>query len=231
MSATLRRFRIHLFSFAPGRLASHKNLMPCVIIGDDGGITVRNGEDSVIANALCIKPNCEHSLVIKGAGAEIVFLDGLTMREDAFDFFALDSSWLDLPNAIREKDYAAIDGLADTLRGKPIVPDPEIMDIVDEIYASSIKRLSQFDLAERLNLERTRALRRFKNCTGQTFRKFKIWSASVNAVRDIHRGERIGDAGIDYGFSDASHVARTANSIFGLTPSEGIKGLRGIISV
>jgi AraC-like DNA-binding protein len=85
-------------------------------------------------------------------------------------------------------------------------------------------RLSQGELARRLNTERTRALRMFKAATGQTFRQFKQWSALQHAAHQIAAGELVRTAAMDAGFADTAHLTRTFRTSFGLTPSEAIAG-------
>lgn len=74
-------------------------------------------------------------------------------------------------------------------------------------------------------------MRHFKATTGQTFRKFKIWAAMMCAVDAAHNGEKIGLAGIQAGLSDAAHLTRTAATLFGITPTQGLSGLSGFTSM
>ena len=84
-------------------------------------------------------------------------------------------------------------------------------------------RLSQLELARRLKMERTSALRMFKAATGLTFRQFKQWSALQHAARQIAAGELVRtDPG--RGLRRYAHLTRTFRASFGLTPSEAIAG-------
>ena len=88
--------------------------------------------------------------------------------------------------------------------------------------------MSQDELAKKLGLGRTQALRYFKRVTGQTFRRYKKWAASIAVTSSVFNGQVIGHAGMDAGFSDAAHTSRTAKELFGLSPSNGVISLRGI---
>ena len=96
--------------------------------------------------------------------------------------------------------------------------------MIETIIAEPMLRLSQLELAHRLKMERTSALRMFKAATGQTFRRFKQWSALQHAARQIAAGELVRTAAMDAGFADTAHLSRTFRASFGLTPSEAIAG-------
>jgi len=72
------------------------------------------------------------------------------------------------------------------LRARLTAPAPRlptgIAEVVRAIHADPMQRMSQGELARRLRMERTRALRCFKAATGQTFREFKRWSG-CNTLR------------------------------------------------
>jgi AraC-like DNA-binding protein len=96
--------------------------------------------------------------------------------------------------------------------------------VIETIIAEPMLRLSQLELAHRLKMERTSALRMFKAATGLTFRRFKQWSALQHAARQIAAGELVRTAAMDAGFADTAHLTRTFRASFGLTPSEAIAG-------
>lgn len=231
MAFTNRRFRTHVFTFSAAELEMHENLMPCVIFGNAAPVRVGNRELEVSSQIVAIKPGMPHTVSIAESGAEIVYFDGLQFRSSLPSFYEVEAQWLSLPNAIKNEDHSAIYDFRGWLGGAVLRADPDVLEIVEELYSSSMNRLSQLELSQRLGLERTQALRHFKANTGQTFRKFKIWASTIAAAHDIFHGKKIGVAGIDSGFSDAAHVARTARRIFGLTPTVGMEYLRDVISV
>jgi AraC-like DNA-binding protein len=96
--------------------------------------------------------------------------------------------------------------------------------VIETIIAEPMLRLSQLELAHRLKMERTSALRMFKAATGMTFRGFKQWSALQHAARRVAAGELVRTAALDAGFADTAHLTRTFRASFGLTPSEAIAG-------
>lgn len=100
-----------------------------------------------------------------------------------------------------------------------------VAEVVRAIHADPMQRMSQDELARRLHMERTRALRRFKAATGQTFREFKRWSALLHAAQLMAGGALVRTAAMDAGFADSAHLTRVFRQGFGLTPSAAIAGL------
>jgi AraC-like DNA-binding protein len=217
-----------MFSFGQGRLEMHKNLMTCVIIGHKRSVCVADDIQSIEADIICIKPGVGHSVAVQAGGADIYYFDGLRLPETAPSFIGLNPEWRALRFAFDDRDHTTVEAFRQTLVAQKPPPDQGVMGIVSDLYSRPFERLPQTELAQRLGLERTQALRHFKATTGQTFRKFKIWAAMVAAARSAYGGERIGLAGIEAGFSDAAHLARTAKQTFGLTPTDGIAGLKNI---
>lgn len=219
------RFRNHLFSFEAAELAMHKNLTTCVIFGRTQPVLVANGQMELEADIICIKPDILHRVSVREGGAEIMYLDGILLPDSTDVFEHIDTSKKRIPDAFKMANHQAINDFRLELEGQRLPPDPLIMEIVEQLYTGSHERMSQEALSQKLGLERTQALRHFKGNTGQTFRKFKIWAAVVATAHGTFSGEQIGLAGVDAGFSDAAHTARTAMATFGITPTRGLSGL------
>lgn len=231
MPSNAPAFRNHKFSFAKGELGLHENLMTCVIVGCKGQVLVSDDREQTEAYAICIKPDVIHRVVIPEGGAEIVYLDGVQQVANAPKFGELPEAWQGLPKAIQTRDHIALAAYRKLLNRNDTPSDAGVMRIVERLYKDPFERLSQLDLAHALQLERTLAMRHFKSTTGQTFRKFKIWAAMMCAVDAAYNGEKIGLAGIQAGFSDAAHLTRTASTLFGITPTQGLSGLRGFTTI
>jgi AraC-like DNA-binding protein len=164
-------------------------------------------------------------VVVNEGGAEIVYLDGVQLPQTKVALKEIDPRWGHVPNGFREGRREVVTDFRHEVGERRPAPDPKIMEIVEQLYIAPFERMSQTELSQRLGLERTMALRHFRATTGQTFRKFKIWAGIVAAARCAHQGEKIGLAGIDAGFADAAHTARTAMDVFGMTPTKGLGGL------
>jgi AraC-like DNA-binding protein len=90
---------------------------------------------------------------------------------------------------------------------------------IEAILGDPMLRMTQHELAERLRLGRTQALRAFKAATGMTFRELKRWTALCAATRQIAQGQLVRTAAMDAGFADTAHLTRTFRSAFGTTPT------------
>lgn len=224
-------FRNHLFAFDEGSLALHENLMPCVIVGLQNQVVVSGTHDWVTADVVAIRPGVPHGVTVGVGGAAIVYFDGVQFANDRRLFWSLPPDWRDMPRCF---DGTDLDGLArfrNRIDQSVSPPDHSVLKIVQQLYDDPFQRQTQTDLAHSLGLERTQALRHFKATTGLTFRKFKIWAGIVAATHAAAAGDAIGSAAISAGFSDAAHLARTANTVFGITPTMGLSGLGQIVSL
>lgn len=218
-----------MFSLSKSELAMHENLIPCIIFSNKDLVQVKNENTEIKSKIICIKPDVSHGVSIPQSGAEILYLDGVKLGDDFADFEALSSEWADIPEAFHTKNHKRMDELRNAINGENTPTDELIFEVIESLYRSPLDRMTQEQLAQSLGLERSQALKYFKSETGQTFRRFKKWAATVTVTSSVFNdGQIISHAGIDAGFSDAAHTSRTAKEIFGLTPSAGVSSLRGI---
>jgi AraC-like DNA-binding protein len=220
-----------MFSLSATELAMHENLMTCVIFGTENVVRVSNGTTDVTAEIICIKPNVFHRVFIPDGGADVLYLDAVKLHHNFANFEALSRDWSNIPEDFKNGDHNAIAAFRDFLDTEKVAPTRHIFDVIEELYSTPLNRMTQDELALNLGLERTQALKYFKSVTGQTFRRFKKWAASVTVTSFVFDGQVIGQAGMDAGFSDAAHTSRTVKELFGLTPTDGVKSLRGIATL
>ena len=218
-------FASSLFPFVAKNLAPHKNPVTCILAGLDRPLTVRTNAERIEGELVIIRPGVEHWVEINGH-AKVLYFDGLE-----FPFTAALAARLP-----REVVTLAIDALASSsgaqqeLRAKlsrararcPLA----IAKTIDVMLQDPMTRMTQNELAERLRLERTQALRAFKAATGMTFREFKRWTALCAATRQIADGQLVRTAAMDAGFADTAHLTRTFCAAFGTTPTLATANLR-----
>ncbi len=224
-------FRTHMFSMGETHLKMHKNNTSCVIFSRDLPLNVSNDESEVEAHIVSIRPNVLHRASIGSEGADVLYFDGIQYEDRKPDFERLDKEWALIPNAMRRQDYRTVEAFREFLGYDNYSGSIQMVNVIDELYSDPFIRMSQDDLAERLGLERTQALRFFKTVTGQSFRKFKKWAGLIAASHMANRGDSIGLAAIDAGFSDAAHISRTAKEVFGLTPTIALSTLTSLITL
>ncbi len=217
-------FSTSVFSVDVTSIGLHCNPVTCVLTGRTRSLTLVSRDEVVTGDILLVRPGIEHRVVCSG-GINVMYLDGLVwsgssglaeMLQGRLADLAIDAIFQgsDAQAALRQRLGA----------GAPQFP-PQLMAIIEDLIAEPMSRMTQRELAERLQMERTKALRLFKAATGQTFRRFKQWSGLQHAARKIASGELVRTAAMDAGFADTAHLSRTFRLSFGLTPSEAIAGL------
>ena len=213
-----------VFSVDVERLAPHCNPAPCVIAGRRGSVAVISASEQVTGDVVFIRPGVEHRVVCANGGINAIYLDGLTLGNFRCAQ-RLQGRLADIAVDALFQEAGAQAELRDRLTTAAATPIPQQLSVVIEsMIAEPMLRLSQLELAHRLKMERTSALRMFKAATGVTFRRFKQWSALQHAARQIAAGELVRTAAMDAGFADTAHLTRIFRASFGLTPSEAIAG-------
>ena len=217
-------FATSVFSVDVDRVAAHCNPVTCVISGIRGAVSVIGGGEQLTGDIVLIRPGIEHRVVCDG-GINAMYLDGLSWPEGARLAERLAG---DIGGLARDALFQGVDAQDELRRrlARGLLPfPPHLASVIEDLASDPMSRMSQFELAGRLQMERTKALRLFKAATGQTFRWFKQWSGLRHAARQIASGELVRTAAMDGGFADTAHLTRTFRLSFGLTPSEAIAGL------
>lgn len=222
-------FATSVFSVDVDGVAPHRNPVTCVISGIRGSVSVigggGDGGEQVTGDIVLIRPGIEHKVVCTGSGINAMYLDGLAWPGRAALAERLSGGIGDLAlEAIFENREAQAELRRRLAVDAPPCPQP-LASVIEDLASDPMSRMTQFELADRLQMERTGALRLFKAVTGQTFRRFKQWSGLQHAARQVASGELVRTAALDAGFADTAHLTRTFRLSFGLTPSEAIAGL------
>jgi AraC-like DNA-binding protein len=206
-------------------LAPHANAVTCVLAGRTGPLRLDRDGRRLEGELLLVRPGVVHAVGLAERGADVLFLNGLAFPFDVPLAQVLGGVLAQLAaDALRGDRGATHELRARLTASAPRLPTG-VAEVVRAIYADPMQRMSQDELARRLRLERTRALRCFKAATGQTFREFKRWSALQHAARLMAEGALVRTAAMDAGFADTAHLSRVFRQGFGMTPSEAIAGL------
>lgn len=180
---------------------------------------------AVEGDMLLIRPGVVHGIGLPARGADILYLDGLDFPFVVPLARALDGKLAELAGVVLDGTGDAADELRAQLTVRPVT-QPGLAAAVRAIYADPMRRMPQDELARRLGMERTQALRYFKMATGQSFREFKRWSAMQFAAAQMQQGALVRTAAMDAGFADTAHLSRAFRETFGLTPSAAISALQ-----
>jgi AraC-like DNA-binding protein len=224
MSRAAVQFSTSVFSVDVKSVGPHCNPVPCVLTGRNKSVTLVSRGEVVSGEILLIRPGIEHTVICSG-GLNVMYLDGLQWSGDGRLAERLQGRLADLAiDAIFQGSDAQAALRQRLVSGMTQYP-PQLAAAIEDLITEPMSRMSQHELTDRLQVERTRALRMFKAATGQTFRRFKQWLALQHAARKIAAGELVRTAAMDGGFADTAHLTRTFRLSFGLTPSEAIAGL------
>ena len=218
-------FSTSVFSVNVAGVGRHPNPVTCVVRGRRGPLSVVGQGQSVTGDIVIIRPGVEHHIVCGEGGLSAMYLDGTRWRGPGTLAERLEGRLGELALAGMQLDSEAQLELRERLNhGQGRLPR-RISAVLADSAAEPMARMSQAELAERLGLERTQALRLFKDATGTTFRQFKRWTGLQHAARLIVAGALVRTAAMDAGFADTAHLTRTFKQCFGLTPSQAIAGL------
>ncbi len=205
-------------------LAPHANPVTCVLAGRGGALRLDQDGVCVEGEILLVRPGTVHAVTLPERGADVLYLSGLAFPFETPLAQPLTGGLGHFAQGALGGGRDAIDALRACLAAHADTP-PAVMAAVEAIYADPMRRMPQTELAHRLGLERTQALRYFKAATGQAFREFKLWSALQHAAEQMCDGALVRTAAMDAGFADTAHLSRAFRRLFGLTPSAAIAGL------
>ncbi|MDI1284906.1 MAG: AraC family transcriptional regulator [Reyranella sp.] len=222
-------FSTSVFPIDVPRLATHANEVTCILVGRRGAVSVESGGRRITGDVLLVQSGVAHAVRCAEGGAKVLFLDGLAWSAGNGLAERLDGTMAQAAmGAIARNHDAQAELRARIAHGSPVWSGAcakAMAAVLRDLATNPMERMTQTDLAGRLGLERTRALRAFKTYTGQTFRGFKRWTGLQVAARKMVLGESVGAAALDAGFADTAHLSRTFRHLFGLTPSEAVAGL------
>src|SRR6266540_5981243 len=215
MSRAAVPFSTSVFSVDVTRIGSHCNPVPCVLTGRTKSLTVASREHVVAGDIVLIRPDIEHMVICSG-GINVMYLDGLPWSGSSPRAERLQGRLADLAIDAMFRGSDAQTALRQRLATGVTHAPPQLTAAIEDLIAEPMSRMTQLELADRLQVERTTALRMFKAATGQTFRRFKQWSGLQHAARKIASGELVRTAAMDAGFADTAHLTRTFRMSFGL---------------
>ena len=218
MTDSLSPFANSLFPFVARNLAPHRNPVTCILAGLDRPLAVCSQTERIEGDIVVIRPGVEHWVEINGR-AKVLYFDGLEFPLDA----ALAARVPHECAALASHALASTSGAQEELRerfshGRERCRSA-VARTISAIAHDPMIRMDQSELAERMRLERTQAMRVFKAATGMTFREFKRWTALCAATRQIAAGQLVRTAAMDAGFADTAHLTRTFRAAFGTTPT------------
>ena len=233
-----------LLGQSEGVVAVHAHHAIQVVIALDGESAIcTKGGNWQSGRGLIVLPDVQHSYDGRGATGAMLFVDpesiegewlrtGLTegvtavpdanltgcvseiekIRERPFE-------GMELQSLIRHCVYALCAGTPPSRR-----QDSRITAALRTVSQSKDLRLSLEDIAATVFLSPSRFAHLFAQQLGLPFRRYLLWRKLARAMLAIGQGESMTEAAQAADFSDAAHLTRTFNQMFGIAPSALMRG-------
>ncbi|QWF85130.1 hypothetical protein HUW46_08584 [Amycolatopsis sp. CA-230715] len=208
------------------RLDAHSGSVACLAIGVDGPFTVhRDGRPDVLARSALIAPRVRHRLVAAGERMLFCYLDPSSTRRLSGERRMTGG---DDDVRVRHRDEPELIALADGDLGDWVdvaAPrsatsgDPRIRDAAASIRAAAHRTVSAGELAAACGLSTSRFRHLFRDETGTSFRRYRLWARMLAAADLIADGSDLTTAATEAGFATPSHFSDSFHGMFGLPPS------------
>lgn len=221
------------------RLGPHSGAVSCLAVGVDAPFVVQRAPAGALpARTALIAPRVRNHITAGGDRMVFLYLDPGSASDAAcrVKFTAGDRDVL-----VRHEAEAAV--LAQAARLSVHSPPGQITTWVAEAtgydatsftdprVGLAIQRLLGADqplpavfLAEELGLSESRFLRLFRDNTGTSYRRFRLWAQMHRAARALAAGHNLTRAAADGYFASPSHFSTAFHAMFGLTPSALLSG-------
>ncbi|MFI0452763.1 helix-turn-helix domain-containing protein [Actinomadura sp. 6N118] len=213
-------------------LDMHAGSVACLAVGVDAPFTVRaEGSQAITTRTALVPPRLRHQLAAGGDQMVFCYLDPATRRarachaEMATEGGGILHGHRAEERLIRLGEAIAGDGAGeDWLRtAAPVAASPR----ADERIRAATQRLldqpeslvSADEMAAAAGLSRSRFLHLFKDQTGTSFRRYRLWARMLRAASLLDAGHDLTTIAVESGFSTPSHLSSTFHGMFGLTPS------------
>ncbi|MBA1148246.1 helix-turn-helix domain-containing protein [Ectothiorhodospiraceae bacterium WFHF3C12] len=102
-------------------------------------------------------------------------------------------------------------------------PDPRIAQALAALRAEDAGNLSLEHVARRVCLSPSRLVHLFKEETGATFRRQRLWIRVIQSTTLATRTQSLTDIASAAGFSDLAHYSRTFRRVFGVKPTSVVR--------
>ncbi|MEV6041503.1 helix-turn-helix domain-containing protein [Nonomuraea sp. NPDC052116] len=216
------------------RLGPHSGAVACVAVGVDAPFAVRRAPGGELrARTALIPPRVRHQLTAGGDRMVFLYLNPGSAEDRACrarftggDYGVMTGHEAEAGLLVRAAAISAhspdgqITAWTDEATGHetPSFTDPRI--------AAAMRRLIGADeplpaalLAAELGLSESRFLRLFRERTGTSYRRFRLWAQMHRAARALAAGENLTRAAADGYFASPSHFSTAFHAMFGLPPS------------
>jgi len=227
-------------------LTPHRNATAVLAVALDRTLEVAGdpeNPDGVYrsARSVLIPPNTLHDLRIAGGRMAFLYVDPLSrdlvalngrMRDvtprAAFDLVG-EAAIIEVLDGVADGHLSDGDGrkaLTEWLGiGTRADPDKRIVSALRRMREQPQRSHSMAELGECAGLSASRFLHLFKAETGVPLRRYRLWNRMGAAVAGFREGRSLTEAAHAAGFASSAHFSTAFRDMFGMMPSELLKGL------
>ncbi|MEV0385740.1 AraC family transcriptional regulator [Nonomuraea sp. NPDC050643] len=216
------------------RLGPHSGAVACLAVGVDAPFTVRpmpGGE--VRARVALVPPRVRHRLTASGDRMVFLYLDPGSADDRACR--TCFTTGQEVVLAGHRHEDALLASAAELSEHTPVPQvtawvvratghattssaDPRITAAAGRLIDAG-EPLPAALLAAELGLSESRFLRLFRDGTGTSYRRYRLWTQMHRAARALAAGHNLTRAAADGGFASPSHLSTAFHAMFGLPPS------------
>ncbi|WP_208640202.1 helix-turn-helix domain-containing protein [Massilia violaceinigra] len=225
-------------------LAAHRNAVAVLAIGLDGPLGVAldpadPGRGFVNCRTALIEPNQLHLLATPGAQYAFLYVDALSndlkslhgrcrrrVGKVGFDLDNEDALIALLAGMDRSAEgwQATVDRLAALLSLYPAGTDARIRKVAGALLASPAAETDAAGHARHVGLSSSRFQHLFKEQTGVSFRRYRLWARLQATISNVLDGRTLTQAAHEAGFSSSAHLSAAFKAMFGLPLTKLLSG-------
>ncbi|HEV7977413.1 helix-turn-helix domain-containing protein [Amycolatopsis sp.] len=207
-------------------LGPHSGSVACLAVGLDDSFTVRTAtEGGRPARTALIAPRVRHQLVAHGRQMIFCYLDPASARERQCRLRM--SSGSESVRYDHTEEDALIANSPDPALHWLDIAGPAKHHVLDERIDAAARHLRERtnpapgadELATRAGLSTSRFLHLFREHTGTSFRRYRLWARMLRAGTELAGGHDLTFAAAEAGFASPSHFSDSFHAMFGLRPS------------
>lgn len=225
-------------------LAAHRNAVAVLVIALDAALGVARDPANpdlgfVTCKTVLIEPNQLHLLATPGAQYAFLYIDALSddlktlrarcRRRVALLGFDLDNEEL-LIDLFAGMDRSAAgwqathERLAQALSLRPASKDSRIQQAARSMLTSPADETNAAGHAQVAGLSSSRFQHLFKEETGLSFRRYRLWARLQATMSCVMDGKTLTQAAHDAGFASSAHLSAAFKAMFGLPLSTLLSG-------
>lgn len=210
-------------------LAPHSGSVWCLAVGVDRPLTVLTPDGTTRdAHSVLIPPRLTHQLVCHGGRLVSCYLEPTSDRAHSgrrgfsrwVDGIGVHHAADDQLAFFPEDDQSACRWLELAAPATERTTDPRIVLAATRIRAEPAATLSSREPAAEAGLSESRFLHLFRDETGTSLRRYRLWVRLLAAGAAIAAGKNLTTAAVDSGFASPSHLADRFKATFGLSATQ-----------